>query len=384
MVPEFKDKREPGAKPFCSSSRPPESRAAGRRRACLPKREARRQVRGRILAVSLLGGLLFSTPAVAFFDVLDQLKRELSVEKKDNDPASALKELLRDLEESTVPTFIDVPPWAWYAKYVTSVATWKVVDGYRDAAGNRTGHFGPGDPITIAQMIKMALRAAKIDEEKCRGTVTHPGAVGHWSEKFILCAENRKFRMFKNGSLPSLERTTTRAEAVAIIHDAFREMVPPLSSPFPDTQGHRYEADIAYANIRGVITGDHDLRGNQLWRFRPDDPVTRAEAAKMLYEHLRTVILNAETAEAVVLDVSAKNYAFSPKTLTVRKGQFVTIRFRSTGRHTFTLPGLEINKLLANEIETVAFVPQKTGEFRFFCAVQEHQEKGMVGTLIVK
>ena len=333
----------------------------------------------------LVGLAMTPLPAYGFLDVIDQLQQELEggapVVK---DPTAPLQNLLKELDVTTVPTFSDVPSFAWYATYVVTVATWKIVEGYRDATGARTGLFGPGDPVTVAQAVKMALRAAKIDEAKCRGTVLHPQAKGHWAEPFILCAENRKFRIFRNGKPAALDRPVKRGEIVGIIHDGLREQVPRFSSPFSDSKGHPYEADIAYAYLRGVVSGDSDALGLPLWRFRPEDPVTRAEAAKMLYEHLKTIVLNEENAEAVVLDVTTQNHAFTPKTLTARKGQIVTVRFRNTGQHTFTVPDLEISKLLWMPVETLTFVPLKTGLFPFYCAVQGHREKGMMGTLLVK
>lgn len=340
-------------------------------------------MRGRIVFIPLFFGLLTAPPSAhGFLDVIDRWQSEL--QGKAEDPASGLRELLEELDATTVATFVDVPSDAWYAPSVAAMAAWKIVDGYRDAAGRRTGFFGPGDPVTIAQMTKMALRSAKVDETACAGTVRHSRAKGHWAEAFILCAENRDFRIFGAAHAADPDRIARRGEVLGIIHDAFGVMLPPLTSSFPDNAGHPYERDIAYAMLRGVVSGDSDVPGAQFGRFRPEDPVTRAEAAKMLTEHIKSIIFNAETEEAVVLDITARNHAFSPNTLTVRKGQLVTLRFHNAGRHTFTLPALEISKLLGNETEAFSFVPSQVGAFPFYCAVQGHQEKGMVGTLIVK
>src|SRR3989338_3066796 len=108
------------------------------------------RVRSLACLTPLLVGLAMTPlPAYGFLDVIDQLQQELEggapVVKA---PTAPLQNLLKELDVTTVPTFSDVPSFAWYATYVVTVATWKIVEGYRDATGARTGLFGPGDPVT--------------------------------------------------------------------------------------------------------------------------------------------------------------------------------------------------------------------------------------------
>jgi hypothetical protein len=67
-----------------------------------------------------------------------------------------------------------------------------------------------------------------------------------------------------------------------------------LYSSFVDTQGHRCEADIAYANLYGIVSGDISPQGGETGTFRPDDPVNRTETAKIIYEKLKLEIVDAK------------------------------------------------------------------------------------------
>lgn len=295
---------------------------------------------------------------------------------------SGLEDLLEKIEEEVGPTFEDVPDNAWFTSYVTALAKWKIVEGYKDEKGEKTGRFGPGDPVTVAQFLKMTLRAGKVDEKRCTGTPRHPNATNHWAYLYVVCAEEMALRLFEE--LPDLERPILRGEALGLLHDAFRDPVPPFESPFTDTAGHPYAADIAYANFRGVVNGDTDAHGDPLWRFRPDDGMKRAEAVKMLYEQLRAIVTAEKDGDVVTIDVISRNHSFTPSTITVRKGQVVTLRFRNTGKHTFTAPGLLISKLLLEPREEFSFFAETVGTYLFQCAVEGHKEKGMEGMIVIK
>ena len=169
-----------------------------------------------------------------------------------------------------------------------------------------------------------------------------------------------------------------------MIDDIFQADVPSLSSPFLDTEGHAYEQDIAYANFQGIIAGDTDARGDLTWYFRPNDNLNRAEAAKIISLQLGTVASASEGSEVVTINMMVSNFSFSPKTIRVKEGQFVTIKFNTTGAHTFTVQGLTINKLLFDAKEQLSFVAEKKGNYPFQCAVQGHKEKGMEGVIIIE
>jgi len=239
----------------------------------------------RFLLPFLALGILLAPPAFSFFDVLDDLQQELTEEEGSN-PLD-LDDLINELEQTTQQSdisFTDVSASAWYYDAVYMVARRGVVSGYKDTNGNPTGLFGPGNPVTIAEILKMAYEAAGQNITLCKQTVQMPQAAAHWAGPYVACAEEDGMRVL--GTQPDLNRGAMRAEVIAIIHDAFREQVPAGRSPFTDTAGHPYEADVAYASIMGVVSGDNDSKGLPTGTFRPNDGINRAEAAQVISKML--------------------------------------------------------------------------------------------------
>ena len=254
-----------------------------------------------------------------------------------------------------------------------------MVKGYKDAEGKPLNRYGPGDPVTYAQFLKMAFRAAKIKERSCAASDRFEEFKDRWFYYFFLCAAERNLRLFQPGMTIDPDAAISRAEVLVILHDAFGDELPPFSAPFTDTAGHPYERDIAYAHFRGVITGDKDAKGDPLWVYRPDEGLNRAEAAKLLYEQLRSVLLNQQTGDAVTININVSDFAFSPKTIRVKQKQFVTFNFHTTGIHTFTSPALVLNKILSEPMQKISFYAAEKGMYPFQCAVEGHREKGMEG-----
>jgi len=56
--------------------------------------------------------------------------------------------------------FHDVPVSQWFAPAVYWALQSGIASGYKDAAGNLTGQFGPENPVTFAELAKLALGAA--------------------------------------------------------------------------------------------------------------------------------------------------------------------------------------------------------------------------------
>lgn len=85
--------------------------------------------------------------------------------------------------------------------------------------------------------------------------------------------------------------------------------------------------------------------------------------------------------------INAKNWEFSPATITVNKGDKVRLKITSTeGLHSFVLTEYSINtKLEIGQTQIVEFTADKAGSFSFRCGIpcgSGHMD--MKGTLIVK
>jgi hypothetical protein len=227
-----------------------------------------------------------TVPVQAFFDEIAQLKTELQAWQTTH--AADFTDVVDRLTEMTGPLFNDVTENDWFYPYVSSVAEWGIITGYKTPTGQLTGQFKPGNSVTIAETLKMALKGAKIDESQCKRPVLNPSAKGHWAEAYVSCAEEMGIRLFQFN--PDLDRPALRGEVVSIINDAWGDKVPPLYANFKDTASHRFEADIAFAAARGIVSGDKDANGIATGYFRPDDKIVRAEVTKIIYERLKAQV----------------------------------------------------------------------------------------------
>lgn len=75
--------------------------------------------------------------------------------------AEAVKVLVESgnfqIHEPVEPSFDDVAEDAWYYKYVETAHWYGIIGGYRDENGKLTGAFGPSDPVTREQFVKMGV-----------------------------------------------------------------------------------------------------------------------------------------------------------------------------------------------------------------------------------
>jgi cytochrome c oxidase subunit 2 len=86
--------------------------------------------------------------------------------------------------------------------------------------------------------------------------------------------------------------------------------------------------------------------------------------------------------EAQEITITAKNWEFEPKEITVKKGTSVTLTLENKeGFHGLGIPGYDIN-LKGGESQT--FVADEAGEFEFACTIQcGAGHSTMLGKLIV-
>ena len=185
--------------------------------------------------------------------------------------------------DGVLVTFRDVPRTSWFAPYVRAIAEQGIVSGYRDESGTPTGEFGPADNVTIEQMAKVMLYASGNDIQTCQGTPLNQTASGSWSASFISCSEKLQWLVYSDGSA-DVHRPATRSEVIATLLQAFGKKTPERTGDsFSDvTLTTLYGASIEQAKRDGIVSGYTDSDGNPTNTFGPEDPVTRAEFAKIV------------------------------------------------------------------------------------------------------
>jgi hypothetical protein len=141
--------------------------------------------------------------------------------------------------------------------------------------------FGPGNNVTVAELVKIAHKIAGISEREISGPVLNTRASGTWFERFVASAEQRGWVLFMDTSLDP-GRAATRAEVVVTLLQALdiplrwqKGMV------FADVSARSpFAAAIETAAADGLVSG---LPGdNDLPSFGPGQPINRAELSKII------------------------------------------------------------------------------------------------------
>ncbi len=176
-------------------------------------------------------------------------------------------------DDSRVIVFRDVWTDDWFGQHVRRLAELKIFEGYKDMNGNPLGLYGPADPITLGQLAKVCT---VIVGQSVIGMTTGE----RWADAYLDAANAMSLSVFNRRINP--QSAASRGAVIQSLMEALRiptdgydityDDVSPLS-PFADA--------IAAATALGIISGDDGTN-----RFRPEDPINRAEAAKMIVNAL--------------------------------------------------------------------------------------------------
>ncbi|MFH1444094.1 MAG: S-layer homology domain-containing protein [Candidatus Peregrinibacteria bacterium] len=184
--------------------------------------------------------------------------------------------------DETPVIYMDVPLSAWYAPYVSYVIEEKIATGYADEAGKPTGEFGVEKPITYAEVLKMAMQAsAQAFDLRGLPPPRNDTAKGTWASAYVSKAEALNLIVFA----PNLDvqKPATRGAVIQTILEVLGFPIPKTLASFDDVpSSHPYSQAIGLAAYSGLVTGDTTADGTLLNRFRPDDPINRAEVAKII------------------------------------------------------------------------------------------------------
>ncbi|MCK5018777.1 MAG: S-layer homology domain-containing protein [Candidatus Peribacteraceae bacterium] len=173
--------------------------------------------------------------------------------------------------------FNDVPSKEWYAPFVHNALKTGIMSGYKDERGNISGEFGPDRNMTMAELLKIAHSIANIDETKVFNKPKNVYASDTWFETYMASAEKLNWLAYRNNRKnPSDE--ATRAEVVVTLLQALE--IPRYWATgmlFTDVRRNTpYASSIETAAMDGLISGYEN------GSFRPNNPMNRAEVAKVL------------------------------------------------------------------------------------------------------
>ncbi len=208
-------------------------------------------------------------------DGLEHLDQEQTKQK-------SLEYVTASVDGSTL-IFTDSSIHEWYAPFVYTAVKTKVMSGYRDAEGNPNGLYGPGDLVTIGQLAKIAHALSGISEKKATLPPQNLLARNQWYEQYIASAEELFWEVYQDKTV-NLDRPATRAEVVSTLLQALDvPRVWPKGILFHDVSPTtQYAASIETAALDGLVSGYTDSKGNATGEFGPNNPVNRAEIAKII------------------------------------------------------------------------------------------------------
>lgn len=176
-----------------------------------------------------------------------------------------------DLPENLI--FTDLPVDHWAIDYIVQLALDNIISGYEDKT------FKPGGNVTRSELAKMLSVAFDLE-----GTSIYDDIEGHWAKGYIedcgefIPGEEDRFR-------PN-DEATRQDVAVALVNILENTKKRKLQEgtlsfndvPMIDTE---YIPHIGKAVEGGIISGYSD------GTFRPQEPITRAEVATMIYRVYR-------------------------------------------------------------------------------------------------
>lgn len=88
------------------------------------------------------------------------------------------------------------------------------------------------------------------------------------------------------------------------------------------------------------------------------------------------------------LTVSAKEFAFTPSVLNLKKNERIRIKLTNDGgmTHNLVVDGMDVStkNIGPGESDTVEFTPLESGTFAFFCSIGGHRGLGLEGKIIVQ
>lgn len=124
----------------------------------------------------------------------------------------------------------------------------------------------------------------------------------HWASQAIAQAANRGWMSgYPDGKFQP-DAALTRAEMAVLLHKLGMKTAQQAGTGFTDIQGHWAESAIVQAQASGIIGGYAD------GRFRPDRPLTRAEAVTILNKVLGRQV--DRSPKPLYTDVSEEHWAY--------------------------------------------------------------------------
>jgi len=180
------------------------------------------------------------------------------------------------------PSFSDVPRNHWAYKEITEMAEKGIIKGY----DNRT--FRPNNEVTRAEFAKIMIAAADVDIDKRSVSQTFKDVPkSHWAFYYVEYAKPY-LTGYKSGSTYTYKPDNSAVrEDIAVALVRLLGYDKKYKADMNQLKKFRDSDDISPAlrSYIAIAIQTDLMKGNNNY-FRPQDPITRAEAASLLYRAL--------------------------------------------------------------------------------------------------
>jgi len=152
--------------------------------------------------------------------------------------------------------------------------------GYKDENNNYTGEYKPGNNVTYAEIIKIALEAA--DHTATSTIPQNRSARNTWAAGYIATAENLNTAVLTAST--NVHTPATRGEVMAIIGSILNvNTANSAVDTYTDVpMTHAFANPIGHFTTLQCVQGDSNVDGSLTGTFRPDGLINRAEVAQIM------------------------------------------------------------------------------------------------------
>ncbi len=229
----------------------------------------------------------------------------------------------------------------WAKQEIMALAEKEIINGYKD------GSFQPEAKITRAEFVTIINRALNLSKE---GKVAFEDVnESDWYYKQIAIASEKAYiNGYPDGSFKP-EKSITREEAVTVLVNAFDLKV--TEEQPQDFKDQAKIQDYAVDAVK-IVTSLGYVKGYPNGEFKPQNAISRAEAAKIMYS-----VINPKSEDIKAADVvytNGKIYTVNDNfdivdTMAIKDGKFVYVGDRA-GSEAFVGPDTKVIDLAGTSV----------------------------------
>lgn len=200
-------------------------------------------------------------------------------EKEETEPVTPAEPETEDKPVTSVK-FSDVKENDWYYDYVTELAEKGIV------SGDGNGGFAPNDNVTREQFLKMIIEATDIEANESENTFAD--VADDWYKPYVLTAKNLGIVNGVTDTMFGIGQKITRQDMAVMITRTIEKLGITIEENEVDSFADNHKVTdyateaVEYMKSIGLIEGYNN-------EYRPQDNLTRAEAAKVISELLKLI-----------------------------------------------------------------------------------------------